>query len=138
MALQTITLGYCLLGGSFSLHSYAKNISLTVETEQEDVTVFGDSYKDGILGLKSWKLDVSGFVDYADNLVDETMYGYWDAAVAIAMEIRPSSASVGVANPKYTGNILPAGWTCLGADVGKVSPFSISWPGTGALTRATA
>lgn len=138
MTLQVITLGYCQLAGAFSAHSYCNKLELSIEADDLDVTVFGDSWSDHLQGIRKATLTLGGFNDYTDNLLDETMWGYFDAGTAIAFEVRPSSASVGAANPKYTGSVVPISWTPLGADVGQVSPLSVSWPVTGAVTRAVA
>lgn len=136
MALQVITLGYCRLGGSFDLHAYANKISLEFEAEDLNVTVFGDGWGDHMAGLKNGKLNVSGFNDFGDNLCDEVMYGFWEAGVNIAAAVRPSSASISTSNPEYQlAGVVPLTWTPLGADVGQVSPLSISWPTSGAVVR---
>lgn len=137
MALQVITLGYCQLSGAFNVHTYANKIELAIEADDLDVTVFGDSWSDHMQGIRKATLTIGGFNDYTDNLVDETLWGYFDTGTAVTFEVRPSSASVSANNPKYTGSVVPITWSPLVGAVGQVSTMSVAWPVTGAVTRAT-
>lgn len=137
MALETVTLAYVQLGGSFSLHSFCSKVSLKVKAKEENVTTFGDAWEDALAGVLSFDLQIDGFNDYADDSVDETMFAYLIARTNIALEIRKSSASVSATNPKYTGNLVPIEWNPFDVGVGEVSKMNFTWPGSGALTRAT-
>ena len=120
MALQVITLGYCQLAGAFSLHTYANNITLSFEAEDLNVTVFGDSWGDHMAGLKNGTLSIGGFNDFADNLVDETLYGYFDTGTNIAAAVRPSSAAISTANPEFQFNVTPLTWSPIAAFLERV------------------
>ena len=138
MALQVITLGYCQLSGAFNVHPYANKIELQIEANDLDVTVMGDSWSDHLQGIRKATLVLGGFNDYTDNLLDETMWGYFDAGTAITFAVKASSAATSAANPQYSGSVVPVSWSPLAAGVGEVSPVSVSWPVTGAVARAVA
>jgi len=52
--------------------------------------------------------------------------------------IRPTSSAVGSANPAYTALCSVIDLTPVSGQIGDLSTFSITWPTTGAVTRAVA
>jgi hypothetical protein len=45
---------------------------------------------------------------------------------------------VSTSNPKYTGNLLIKAWNPITGSVGDEASVSVSYPTSGAVTRATA
>ena len=56
----------------------------------------------------------------------------------IAYESRATQSAVGVNNPKYTGSVLIKQLQPIMGTVGDVAEQSITWPTSGAITRAEA
>ena len=52
--------------------------------------------------------------------------------------VKPNGTATGTANPSYTFDVLVTEWTPLDAQVGDLSTASVSWPVSGAITKATA
>ncbi|WP_330242013.1 phage tail tube protein [Streptomyces sp. NBC_00525] len=118
---------------------YSDNVrkaELTVEVEDKDVTTFGsDGWTEVLGGLKSGELKVEFLQDFAAGQVDEDMWALLGSVVTF--EVRPTSAVVGTSNPKFTGSILVNGWNPIEGGVGDEASVSVSFPVSGAVTRAT-
>ena len=54
-----------------------------------------------------------------------------------AVVIKPTSGSVAAHHPSYTFHVLCTEWTPLNGAVGDLSTVSITWPISGAITKAT-
>jgi hypothetical protein len=56
-----------------------------------------------------------------------------------AVTVRPAgTAAVGSANPEYRFTALVTEYSPIDSAVGDLATFSVSWPVTGEVTRATA
>jgi hypothetical protein len=119
--------------------SWTSRAELAVEAEAKDITTFSSGgFKENLTGLKSGNLAVGFKNDSATGQLDELMWTLFIASNAVTFEVRGTSAVVGVSNPKYTGSILITGWTPVTGSPGDVNEFSITFPTTGVITRATA
>ena len=56
----------------------------------------------------------------------------------VAIKVRPTTAAISATNPEYSGNVLVSEYSPLDGSVGDLATTSVSWPGAGALARATA
>jgi hypothetical protein len=54
-----------------------------------------------------------------------------------ALEVRPDAGSVSATNPKFTGSGILESYPIVSGAVGDVSTTSVTFQGTGDLTRAT-
>lgn len=120
---------------------YVRSASLELTGDQVEFTNMASSgareYK---LGLKTGTLNVEFSEDFANSAsaTDQLLWGLFNTGTAVTFELRPTSAVVGVTNPKYTGSVLPVNYSPFTASVGDGATTSISWPTTGAVSRATA
>ncbi|MEU8209784.1 phage tail tube protein [Micromonospora sp. NPDC049044] len=138
MAKQVITAAYLALGGT-DLSSYTNSIELSVEADEKDVTTFtSGGWKENIPGLRSGTLAIEFKQDVAASALDSIMWANFIGGSAVTFEVRVSNAVVGTSNPKYTGNVLVKEWTPIGGGVGDVAEVKVSFPTSGAVTRATA
>lgn len=128
---------YVSINGS-DLSDYASKIELKAEVEEKDVTTFGSSgWKENLSGLFSAGLSIDFKQSIVDNELDEIMWALFIAGTNVAFEVRASSAAVGVSNPKYTGSLLIKEWSPISGGVGDVAEVGVSYPVSGAVTRAT-
>lgn len=125
------------LGGG-SVTSKASKIELPVEVDELDVTVFGGQWKQRTGGLLDAKLSAAFFNDYADNDLDEKMWGWVIGRVPIPFAVQAASGAPAPSNPRWSGLVLPKGYSPIGGDVGSVNKFDISWPTSGAVARVVA
>jgi hypothetical protein len=121
------------------LSSSANSVSIDYSAAAQDDTAFGDTTKSSIGGLKDWTIKVDINQDYANAAADSILFPL--VGTTVAFEIRPTSAVVGVNNPKYTGTGLITAYNPIGGKVGDKAAASVTIvPGgaTPTLTRATA
>jgi hypothetical protein len=135
MATMVLTSEFLSLGGN-DLSAYLRKCELAVEVEEKDVTTMASlGWKAAIGGLKSGTLAIEVLQDFATGLIDSIMWPL--LGTVSAFEVRPTSAVVGVSNPKYTGSVLIKEWAPFGGSVGDEASVSVSYPTSGAVTRAT-
>ena len=120
---------------SVDLSDHMTSASLEISYDSVPTTAFGDTVETLIPGTGSAVLYVTFNQDYAGSEVDATLNGL--AGTATAFVFKPTSASVSATNPSYAGSALVTSLTPISAEVGSLSTASVSWPVTGALTRAT-
>lgn len=120
---------------SVDLSDHVRSVTLNIEAEDLEDTAMGDTFRSRIGGLKDWSIDIEFNQDFAASEVDATIFPLLGTVVAV--EVRPTSAPVSATNPKFSGNVLVSEYNPLDGSVGDLATTSVSWPGAGALTRAT-
>lgn len=116
------------------LSEYLKDVSLTYEADELETTASGDTSKEFIAGLKSWKVDATVNQDYTASKVDATLFPLVGAA-PFAVVLRPTSAIKGANNPEFTGNCILTSYPPMSGAVGEVATVKFTMRGTGALSR---
>ena len=135
MAAFVLTDAYIALNGS-DRSAFIKQVALNVETAEQDVTDFADAgWTVPIAGLKSGSLALTFNQDVAASAIDSIMWPL--LGTTVTFEVRATNASVGASNPKYTGSILVTSWNPITGSVGDVAEVSVTYPVSGAVTRAT-
>ncbi|HCT81753.1 MAG TPA: hypothetical protein DGT23_35270 [Micromonosporaceae bacterium] len=137
MALMVLTAAYVSITGPGTIHDHCSKAELTVDVEEKDVTTFADSGWKAVLGgLKSGQLALGLKQDIADDALDEDFWAI--LGTVVTFEIRLTQSAVSASNPKYTGSILIKEWKPLNGSVGDVAELDVSFPTSGAITRAVA
>lgn len=135
MAKFVLTGEYVALNAT-ALHSYIRKAELSVEVEDADVTNFGSGgWTEVIGGLKSGELSIEFLQDVAASALDSIMWPL--LGTVVTFEVRATQSAVGTSNPKYTGSVLINGWNPIEGGVGDEATVSVSFPTSGAVTRAT-
>jgi hypothetical protein len=111
-------------------------VTLDITREQLEVTSFGNSARRYIAGLQDASVTLSFHQDFAVGSVDGTLFSNLGGTVAIT--IRPTSATVGTANPEYRFNALVVQTTPFSSNVGDLATMDVTWPVDGAIVRGTA
>lgn len=139
MTAMVLTAAYLNLTGPGTVHSYMSKIEVTAEIEEKDVTVFTSlGWKEVTGGLKSGNISCTFKNDYTDSALDDDLWTVFIAGVPIAYEARATQSAVGPNNPKYSGNVLVKSVQPIMGSVGDVAEQSVTWPTSGAITRAEA
>jgi hypothetical protein len=113
-----------------------KSSTLTVDVNPLDTTDFASAgWVENIGGLKSGTLSIEFQDDIVAAAIDTKLWAI--LGTVVPFEVRLTSAVVGASNPKWTGNILISGHSVGGA-VGDLAMKSLSFPTSGAVTRAVA
>lgn len=134
MAVMCLTAEYVSLAGN-DLKTFCKKAEVTVDVADKDVTNFASlGWKEVIGGLKSGTLAMEFNDDFAASQLDSILWPL--LGTVVAFEVRPTQSAAGAGNPKFTGNVLINGHG-FGGDVGSVAAKGVSYPTSGAVTRAT-
>lgn len=114
---------------------WAKSGALAMEATQLDASVFGDGWVKNVAGLKSGTLTVEFLDDFSASQLDATLWPLFGTLVTF--KVRPDAGAVGTGNPQYSGSILIAQHN-VGGSLNELAGKSLSFPLSGAVTRATA
>ena len=115
---------------------HLKSASLTLDAAQLDTTDFASAgWVEMIGGLKSGTLSLEFNDDFADNDVDEELFALLGTVVTFT--VKSATGTVAPGNAEYRGSVLVTA-VPMGGAVGELAGKSVSWPTTGAVTRAVA
>ncbi|MGW3110559.1 hypothetical protein [Streptomyces sp. NPDC001091] len=135
MAKMVLLAQYLSINGNV-LNSSTKKAEVSVEVEDKDVTTFASAgWKEVLGGLKSGELACDFFQDFAASQLDAIMWPL--LGTVVPFEVRADQGAVSATNPKFTGNILIKGWNPIEGSVGDEATVGLTFPTSGAVTRAT-
>ena len=120
---------------SVDLSTYVTSVTLSQSADNLEDTAMGDTSRSYIGGLKSGTVDIEFNADFAAAKTEATIFPLVGTSTAVV--IKPVAASVSATNPSYTFNAIVTEWDTLNGSVGEIATHSISWPITGAITKAT-
>lgn len=124
------------INGSTALASYLTQVELKTTATDVTTTAFGDTWVKRVAGLKEGSLTLTFNQDYAASTVDATLWPLLGSNATVV--IKPTSSAVGTSNPAYTAVCLVTDLTPVSGNIGDLATFSVTWPTTGAVSRATA
>ena len=119
------------------LSDHLTDVSLTYEADEIESTSSGTTVNDKtfIAGLRSWKVDATLQQDYDASEVDATLFALVGAD-PFTIKVRPTSAVKGATNPSFEGNAILLSYPPISGAVGELAKVSVSFRGTGTLTRS--
>lgn len=119
-----------------ALTTSVSKAELALEADDIETTAFGGSgWRSRVGGLKAANVSLTFMQDYAAGAVDATLYPLLGTIGTVV--ITPAGTAVSATNPSFTFNCLINALT-EGGSVGDLATFDVTWPVTGAVTRATA
>jgi hypothetical protein len=110
-------------------------VTLDISREQLETTAFGDAARTYIAGLQDASVTLSFHQDFAASAVDATLHAALGTEVAIV--VKPTSEAVSAGNPSYSFNALVTQIVPFSSNVGDLATQDVSFPVSGAITRAT-
>ena len=119
-----------------NLSTSLASVELPIEIGEQDTTAFGSTWRTRIAGLKSGSITLEFLQDFGAGSVDATLFPLLGTNGTVV--VTPTSSSVSATNPSYTGEFLITQYSPFASTVGDLATLSVTWPLTGALTRATA
>lgn len=126
-------------GTYIDLTGYCQAVDVPMSIDMEDGTTFGSvGFKVSYPGLKGAQLVLTSLNDFADNGVDETLYGLYAAGTLCYYYVKPTSSAVGTSNPAYVGAFYVAEHKPIQVSVGKLVVMALTFPVTGTFTRLVA
>jgi hypothetical protein len=111
-------------------------VELSIEADDVETTTFGATYRTRIAGLKQGTVNFQFNQDFAASGLDSVIFPLIGTQATVI--IKPTSTAVSATNPSYTFNALVNAYTPISGSVGDLAVVSVSWPVSGAITRATA
>lgn len=124
------------INGSTALASYLTQVELKTSATDITTTAFGSSWVTRVAGLKEGSLTLTFNQDYAASTVDATLWPLLGSQATVV--IKPTSTAVSASNPAYTAICVVNDLTPISGTVGDLATFSVTWPTTGTVSRATA
>jgi hypothetical protein len=119
--------------------NYSANLTqaeLAIEADDVETTSFGSTFRTRIGGLKSASVNFQFNQDFGASGLDSVFFPLLGTQATVV--IKPTGTAVSATNPTYTFNALVTQYTPISASVGDLATFSVSWPVSGTVTRATA
>lgn len=111
---------------------------IVINSAEVDTTDFGsDGWTEVVGGLKSGSVSLDFHSDYGvgaiSNLLADKVGSIGTVTVIAANGTAPSATT-----PEWTAEVLVNSFTPIAGAVGDLATFSVSFPTTGAVTKATA
>jgi hypothetical protein len=119
-----------------NLSSYLTHAELKISANDVTTTSFGGSYVTRVAGLKEGSISLTFNQDFAGSAVDATIYPLIGTLGTVA--ITPTSTAVGPAHRAYTAAASMIDYSPFASNIGDLATFSVTWPTSGAISRATA
>ena len=112
--------------------------SVTLDTKYDiiETTSFGDTAKKRVAGLADNSITLEFFQDFAASSVEATIFPLLGTAAVLI--IKPVASTVTTTNPSYSVSALVSEWQPLKGGIGQLATASVTWPVSGAITKATA
>jgi len=116
--------------------SYLTQAELSVEADEVETTAFGSTWRTRTAGLKNGSVNFQFNQDFGAAAIDAVFFPLLGTLATVV--IKPTSSSVSSTNPSYTQTALVTQYTPISGSVGDLATFSVTWPTSGTVTRATA
>ena len=120
---------------STDVSSYVSSVTLSSSLDVVDTTSFGNTARTRVAGLADNQVTVEFFQDFGSGLLESIVYP--TIGTSAAMVIKPVAGSTTATNPSYSFNALVSEWQPLSGAVGELATASVTWPISGAITKAT-
>lgn len=124
---------------TIDMSQYTTAVGFDVEADKLTTTNFGTSgWETFIAGLKKGEVKVAFNNDYAATTVDDRLWTWFSAGTAIAFAVKATNATTSATNPEYQFSVVPLTFSPVAGKVGELVTQDVTWPITGAVTRAVA
>ena len=117
------------------LSGWVTSVTLDTKYDIVETTAFGDTAKKRVAGLADNSISLEFQQDFASSAVEATIYPLLGTAATIA--IKPVNTTVSTTNPSYSVSAVVAEWQPLKGGIGQLATASVTWPVSGAITKAT-
>ena len=121
--------------GGVDLSDLVASVTLNSTFDVVETTAFSSTAaKTRLAGLADNSVTLEFHQDYATGEVEQTIYPLLGTAAAVI--VKPNGASTSAFNPSYTCSAIISEWTPINGSVGELATASVTWPVTGAITKA--
>jgi hypothetical protein len=121
--------------GGVDLSDLVASVTLSETFDVVETTAFSSTAaKTRVAGLEDNSITLEFHQDYATGEVEQTIYPLLGTAAAVI--VKPNGSSTSAFNPSYTCSAIISEWTPINGSVGELATASVTWPVTGAITKA--
>jgi hypothetical protein len=120
---------------STDISSFVSSVTLSTSLDVVDTTSFGNTARTRVAGLADNQITVEFFQDFASGQLESVVFP--TIGTSAAMVIKPVAGTTTAVNPQYSFNALVSEWQPLSGAVGELATASVTWPISGAITKAT-
>ena len=136
MARIVLTNAFISVGG-VDLSDLVASVTLSETFDVVETTAFSSTAaKTRVAGLEDNSITLEFHQDYATSEVEQTIYPLLGTPAAVI--VKPNGSATGAFNPSYTCSAIISEWTPINGSVGELATASVTWPVTGAITKAVA
>ena len=136
MARIVLTNAYVTIN-SVDVSDHVASVTLNSSIDVVETTAFSTTAaRTRIGGLADNSITLEFHQDYASGSIEATVYPLLGSTTTVV--VKPNGSTTSATNPSYTATVLVAEWTPLNGAVGELATASVSWPVSGAITKATA
>lgn len=119
-----------------NLSDHIASVTLSTSNDVIDTTGFSSTAaRTRVAGLSDNSVTLEFHQDFATSNVEATIYPLIGTATTVV--VIPVDTTVSATNPSYTFSALVSEWQPLSGAVGELSTASVTWPISGAITKAT-
>jgi hypothetical protein len=134
MARIVLTNAFISVGG-VDLSDLVASVTLSETFDVIETTAFSSTAaKTRVAGLEDNSITLEFHQDYATSEVEQTIYPLLGDPAAVI--VKPNGSATGAFNPSYTCSAIISEWTPINGSVGELATASVTWPITGAITKA--
>jgi hypothetical protein len=120
---------------STDISSFVSSVTLSTSLDVVDTTSFGNTARTRVAGLADNQITIEFFQDFASGQLESVVFP--TIGTSAAMVIKPVAGTTTAVNPQYSFNALVSEWQPLSGAVGELATASVTWPISGAITKAT-
>lgn len=121
--------------GGVDLSSSITSVTIDTKYDIVETTTFGSTAKTRVAGLADNSISLEFLQDFAAASVEATIFPLLGTATTIT--VKPVASTTTSTNPSYTVSAVVSEWQPLKGNVGALATASVSWPVSGAITKAT-
>lgn len=122
---------------SVNLSDHIASVTLNTSNDVVETTGFSSTAaRTRVAGLQDNSVTLEFHQDFATSNVEQTIYPLIGTNTTIV--VSPTSSAVGATNPTYSFSATVSEWQPLSGAVGELSTASVTWPISGAITKAVA
>jgi hypothetical protein len=134
MARLVLTNAFISVGG-VDLSDLVASVTLNSTFDVVETTAFSSTAaKTRLAGLADNSVALEFHQDYATSEVEQTIYPLLGTVATVI--VKPNGSTTSAFNPSYTCSAVISEWTPLNGSVGELATASVTWPVTGAITKA--
>jgi hypothetical protein len=120
---------------SVNLSDHIASVTLSTSSDVVDTTGFSSTAaRARVAGLADNSVTLEFHQDFATSNVEATVYPLIGTTTTVV--VTPVDTTVSGTNPSYTFTALVAEWQPLSGAVGELATASVTWPISGAITKA--